>query len=41
MEFFKQEPTEQQTVVNLISIYDKSELPNLSDAEIQRIIKNL
>lgn len=41
MEFFKQESSEQQTVVNLISIYDKSELPNLSDAEIQRIIRNL
>ena len=41
IEFFTGDPFEQQTVVNLISIYDKSELPNLSDVEIQRIIKNL
>lgn len=29
------------TVVNLISIYDKSELSTLSDIEIQRIIRSL
>ena len=38
---FKEDPFDQQTVVNLISLYDKSELPDLSDAEIQKIIRNL
>jgi mRNA-degrading endonuclease RelE of RelBE toxin-antitoxin system len=33
--------TSEGTVVNLISIYDKSELSTLSDIEIQRIIRSL
>lgn len=33
--------TSEGTVVNLISIYDKSELSTLSDSEIQRIIRSL
>ena len=41
IEFIGEETTSEQTVVNLISIYDKAEIATLTDSEIQKIISNL
>ncbi len=41
IEFLTENPGQEITVVNLISIYDKGDLDTLSDSDIQNIIRNL
>jgi len=41
IEFLTENPGQEITVVNLISIYDKGDLDTLSESDIQNIIRNL